>query len=76
MELPRSRSGVVNPELSSLIQAWAERTAEEGIPCEGPTVTGWQLHLAHHRRDNLQAANHDPARMVQYVAGRPCVVFR
>ena len=34
----------------------------------------WQLAYAEQRRTTLQAAAVDPARMVQFVAGRPCVV--
>ena len=34
----------------------------------------WQMAYAEQRRGSLQAAAVDPARMVQMVAGRPCVV--
>ena len=37
-------------------------------------AAAWQMAYAEQRRTSLRAAAVDPARMVQYVAGRPCVV--
>ena len=70
-ELPRARSGMVNPELSSSLQYLAMRTQQE-IKEDDAAV--WQMAYAEQRRTTLQAAAVDPARMVQFVAGRPCVV--
>ena len=70
-ELPRARSGMVNPELSSSLQYLAVRTEQE-IKEDDAAV--WQMAYAEQRRTTLQAAAVDPARMVQFVAGRPCVV--
>ena len=70
-ELPRARSGKVNPELSSSLQYLAVMTEQE-IKEDDAAV--WQMAYAEQRRGTLQAAAVDPARMVQMVAGRPCVV--
>ena len=72
-ELPRARLGTVNPELmSSNLQYLATRTEQE---VNEDQAADWQCAYAEHRRSTLQAAAVDPARMVQYVAGRPCVVL-
>lgn len=70
-EMPRARSGKVNPELSSALQYLATKTAQE---LKEDDAADWQMAYAEQRRTSLQAAAVDPARMVQYVAGRPCVV--
>ena len=70
-ELPRAREGKWNPELSSSLMYWAEKT-ETAVKDDDAAV--WQVAYGEHRRSKLQAAAVDPARMVQYVAGRPCVV--
>ena len=69
-ELPRVRQGSFNPELSSNLMYHAENT-EKPVPEDDAAV--WQWSYAEHRRSSLQAAAVDPGRMVQYVAGRPCV---
>ena len=70
-ELPRVRQGTFNPELSSNLMYLAMNT-EKRAPEDDAAV--WQMAYAEERRSKLQAASVDPARMVQYVAGRPCVV--
>ena len=70
-ELPRYRSGSVNPELSSNLLGWGMRT--ELPVLEDDDAADWQFAYGEHRREKLQAASFDPGRMVQYVAGRPCV---
>ena len=70
-KLPRAQSGMVNPELSSNLQYLAVMTTQE-IKEDDAAV--WQMAYAEQRRGSLQAAAVDPARMVQFVAGRPCVV--
>ena len=70
-ELPRVRQGTFNPELSSYLMYLAENTEK---PVAEDDAAVWQMAYAEERRSNLQAASVDPARMVQYVAGRPCVV--
>lgn len=69
-EMPRFKEGRVNPELSSGLMYWSLRTEVEPSRDD---AADWQLAYAEHRRERLQAASVDPARMVQYVAGRPCV---
>ena len=70
-ELPRARSGMVNPELNSALQYLAVKT-EQAV--KEDDAADWQMAYAEQRRTSLRAAAVDPARMVQYVAGRPCVV--
>ena len=70
-ELPRARQGQVNPELSSSLMYWAVKTE---TPVQEDDAADWQIAYGEHRRSKLQAAAVDPARMVQYVAGLPCVV--
>lgn len=69
-EMPRAKLGRVNPELSSALMFWSQNTQVE--PSE-EDAENWQIAYGEHRRENLQAASVDPGRMVQYVAGRPCV---
>ena len=69
-ELPRYRSGSVNPELSSNLLGWGMRTE---LPVQEDDAADWQAAYGEHRREKLQSASFDPGRMVQYVAGRPCV---
>ncbi len=72
-ETSRAQQGVgQNPELSSALMFLAARSAVE---VDESGAENWQVAYGHHRRETLQAASVDPARMVQYVAGRPCVVF-
>ena len=70
-ELPRFRSGIVNPEFSSRLQYLAKVTEQE---VNEDDAADWQIAYSEHRRSSLLAATVNPARMVQYVAGRPCVV--
>ena len=70
-ELPRARSGLVNPELSSRLQYLAMKTEQV---VKDYKAAQWQRAYADHRRTSLRAAAVNPACMVQYVAGRPCVV--
>ena len=70
-ELPRARSGMVNPKLSSALQYLAMKTEQVVKDYE---AAQWQRAYADHRRTSLRAAAVNPACMVQYVAGRPCVV--
>lgn len=70
-ELPRARVGKVNPELSSSLMYLAQKTEMEVAEDDAEV---WQVAYADERRSKLQAAAMDPGRMVQYVAGRPCVV--
>ena len=71
-EIPRLEAGLVNPELSSSLMNWGIRS-QTSVDEMG--AQDWQVAYGEHRRSNLQAAAMDPARMVQYVAGRPCVVL-
>ncbi len=68
-ELPRLREGILNPEMSSAL-FWGSRTE---TPVQEDDAADWQVAYGEHRHENLQAASVDPGRMVQYVAGRPCV---
>ena len=70
----RSASGLINPELTSALMHWAANTVEP-LP-EDPTSEPWQNAVSEYRRESLKAMDFDPARMVQYVSGRPCVVRR
>ena len=70
-EMPRARSGIVNPELSSDLQYLACNTEQE---LREDDAADWQKAYSEQRRTSHRAASVDPARMVQYVAGRPCVV--
>ena len=69
-EVLRYRGGILNPELSSNLMGWGMRTE---LPVQEDDAADWQVAYGEHRRENLQAASVDPGRMVQYVAGRPCV---
>ena len=71
-EMPRARRGTVNPELSSSNLQYLAENTEQVV--DEDHAADWQCAYAEHRRSTLQAAAVDPARMVQYVAGRPCVV--
>ena len=68
----KSASGLINPELTSALVHWAANTVEP-LP-EDPNSEPWQNAVSEYRRQSLKALDFDPARMVQYVAGRPCVV--
>jgi hypothetical protein len=59
-----------NPELTDPLALLGMRTAVE-IDVSG--AESWQVAYGDSRRETLQSAAVDPARMVQYVAGRPCV---
>ncbi len=69
-ELPRLRTGIRNPEMSSALMYWGTRTE---IPVQEDDAADWQVAYGEHRREKLQSATFDPGRMAQYVAGRPCV---
>ena len=62
---------MVNPEFSWELQYFANQTEQE---VKEDDAAHWQMAYADQRRTSLRAAAVDPARMVQYVAGRPCVV--
>ena len=69
----KSASGLVNPELTSALVHWAANTV---VPLpEDPDAEPWQNAVSDYRRQSLKALDFDPARMVQYAAGRPCVVL-
>ena len=68
----KSASGLINPELTSALVHWAANTV---VPLpEDPAAEPWQNAISEYRRQSLKAFDFDPARMVQYAAGRPCVV--
>ena len=68
----KSASGLINPELTSALVHWAANTV---VPLpEDPAAEPWQNAISEYRRQSLKALDLDPARMVQYVAGSPCVV--
>lgn len=68
----QSASGLINPELTSALVHWAANTA---VPLpEDPNCEPWQNAVTEYRRQSMKALDFDPARMVQYAAGRPCVV--
>ena len=55
-ELPRYRSGSVNPELSSNLLGWGMRTE---LPVQEDDAADWQSAYGEHRREKLQAASFD-----------------
>jgi hypothetical protein len=59
-----------NPELTDPLVLLGMRTA---VQIDESGAQGWQVAYGESRRETLQVAAVDPARMVQYVAGRPCV---
>ena len=63
----KSASGLINPELASALAHWAANA-------DDPAAEPWQNAISEYRRQSLKALDFDPARMVQYAAGRPCVV--
>ena len=69
-EMPRLREGKLNPEMSSHLMYWGLRTE---TPVQEDDAADWQVSYGERRREKLQSASFDPGRMVQYVAGRPCV---
>ena len=71
-ELPRARSGKVNPELSSNLQYLAVMTEQE-IKEDDAAV--WQMAYAEQRRTTLQAAAVDPARMLAYGSNGCCTTL-
>ncbi len=59
-----------NAELTDPLVLLGMRTA---VPIDESGAQAWQVAYGESRRETLQSAAVDPARMVQYVAGRPCV---
>jgi len=64
----------LNYQFSSVLQRAAELTLAARPDVSSDSAEDWQFAYQEHRLASLKAAAVDSGRMVQYVAGRPCVV--